>query len=155
MAFADYIRDYFDLFPDADDDPQGLNEFRPTTPIEDIRANNIITDERYGLILIRDGSHRLITSALLGATSIRAFSGVPNGRESLSMKGDSTFLTLRIQFEAAQDDDERDSILHTCFLLANSSSNGSSAISNYWIDHAPNMEVADAGERILARLALS
>lgn len=152
LAFAAFLGDYFADHPDPADDPDKLNEFRPRPQAD--KATRLITSESDGAIEIFDGNHQLVNAAQLGAVSVRAFAGVPNGRESIGMKGDSVFLTLRLQFEKAESSEERVHILETCILLAKSSTDGRQAIQSYWIDHATD-DVASEGKVMLARLAKS
>lgn len=148
FAFAAFLGDYFAAHPDPLDDPQQLHEFRPRPSQV---PTNIITSETNDTIEVFDGNHRLINAAMLGEVSIRAFAGIPNGRESITMKGDSVFLTLRLQFEASQSSVERLHILETCLLLAKTSTDGYEAIESYWVDHGAG-DVAEEGRVMLARL---
>ena len=155
LVFAEYLSDYFGEHPETCDDPQNLNEFRPRTTVEEMRHTRLLTAERSGAIEIVDGAHRLLSTAILGAVSIRAFAAVPNGKESISMKGDSTFLTMRLQYEEARTDEERECILSASLLLARSSTDGAGAIQSYWIDHPRGEEIKTAGRNLIARLKLS
>lgn len=151
-AFAEYLADYFDKYPDAMEDPAGLDEFRPKTDLDQILSAKIITAERGGRIEMVDGIHRLVTSSILGAVSIRAYAATHNGKESLTMKGDSTFLTLRLQYESVSTDEAREHIFATCLLLARASTDGAKAIETYWIDHPMSTDIKDAGKRLLLAL---
>ncbi|MDB5183859.1 MAG: hypothetical protein JWO07_540 [Candidatus Saccharibacteria bacterium] len=150
IAFAAFLGEYFSHHPDLADDPQDLNEFRPRSLAGN--ATSLITSESDGVIEVFDGNHRLTNAALLGAVSVRVFAGIPNGRESISMKGDSVFLTLRLEYEKAESSEERVHILETCLLLAKSSTDGRDAIHSYWVEHALTEEVASEGKVMLARL---
>jgi len=148
LAFAALLGDYFADHPDIDDDPRRLNQFRPKPLIQDTR---LITSELNDEIEIFDGNHRLVSAALLGAESVRAYAGIPNGKESISMKGDSVFLTLRLQYEKAVSPEEREYIIETCILLAKSSTDGYRAIQEYWVNHGSGGVVRE-GNAILSRL---
>lgn len=152
VAFAEYLIDYFNKYPNGSEDPLGLNEFRPKTSLGQILSTNVLASERNGHIEMIDGMHRLIAAAILGATSIRAYVAVPNGSEPLTMKGDSTFLTLRQLYERASSDEGRNHIFQTCLMLAKASTDGAEAIQVYWIDHSKNTMVQETGARLLSAL---
>ena len=151
-AFAKYLVDYFNKYPDPSEDPAGLNEFRPKSDLDQILSAPVLTAERDGRIEMIDGIHRVVTSVILGAISIRAYAAIPNGKESLSMKGDSTFLTLRLLYEQATDDEARNHIFQTCLILARASTDGANAIKTYWSDHARNGTIEEAGKSLLSAL---
>ena len=71
------------------------------------------------------------------------------------MKGDSTFLTMRLQYEEAISDEDREHILNACTLLARSSTDGVEAIQNYWIEHPRSDAIKTAGRNLLTRLEQS
>lgn len=150
IAFAQYLSDYFKEH--ENDDPLDLNEFRARGGLEELLATRLITAQKLDSLEIVDGTHRLIKCAMLGASSVRAYVALPSGQESVAMKGDSTFLTLRLAFEIASSATEQEYLLQACKLLAEDSLDGYEAIKVYWIEHPRDAAIQDAGRRILAML---
>ena len=151
--FADYLHDYFDQYPDANEDPLVLNEFRPRGSEIDPSISTLLTIEREDQMDILDGTHRLIAMAMLGRTSICAFAGIKSNEGRGYMIGDSTFLTMRLQYEAAETDEEREAIVMTTVLLCKASTDGWSAVKEYWIEHPRDDEIKRVGRQILRRLS--
>lgn len=151
--FADYLTDYFDEYPDTAEDPLDLNEFRLRGTDIDPSVSTLLTLESEDRVDILDGTHRLIAMAMLGRTSVRAFAGVNNGETRSTMIGDSTFLTMRLQYESAETDEEREAIVVTTVRMCQLSTDGWSAVKEYWIEHPRNDEIKRVGRQILRRLS--
>lgn len=151
LRFASYLTQYFYEHPD--DDPEDLNEFRPTEGPLDPSLATLLTVERGDAVNILDGTHRLMKQAMLGKKAIEVYAGVPNGQESRHMIGDTTFLTLRHLFESADGATERRNIIKTTVLMARKSIDGYAAVLEYWIEHPRDPAVQQAGQDILDRLS--
>lgn len=148
QKFARYLNTYFTKYPQPNDDPKGLNEFRPRD--HTITHDTLMTLERYGNIEMLDGTHRLIAMAMNGVDSIRCFSAILNGKPRRSRRGDSTFETLQKAY--AHMPNHREAILEVTEALARQSLDGIDAIARYWVAHPRDPELKSAGQTLLDRV---
>lgn len=148
MLFAEYLQRYFAAHPN--DDPEGLDEFRPRAVGDDRRI--LMACEKEGCLKILDGAHRLMSLAMSGETAVTMYIGRHNGQPHRSMLGDSVFLTLKKAYEAADSEDERAAVLQTVKLLMQASADGREAVQLYWVDHIDpsHPDMPAIGKRILA-----
>lgn len=148
QRFAAYLNNYFDQHPQPEDDPQGLNEFRPRSRA--IRHETLFTHEREGRTEMLDGTHRLIALAMAGVKSLRCYSAVLNGKPRRSRRGDSTFATLQKAYTHMPE--HRSAILEVTEALARDSVDGMDAVQTYWIDYPRSPELKQAGQELLNKL---
>jgi len=146
-VFAKYLQAYFAKHPNDNDDPGRLNEFRPkkTTGSYD----RILVFERRGRLYMLDGGHRLVALAMDGIEKVSAYVAAPNDKKNRSMRGDSTFETLRSIYDKARNEQDRTAILATTRILMNRSIDGRDAVKKYWIEHGRKQKVVDAGYTLL------
>ena len=146
IKFRDFLRKYFNEHPG--DDPQKLEQFRPVK--RNVQFPRILLREDEGQILLLDGSNRLINLMLAGEEEIDAFVGRRNGKDEEVRIGDSTFILLKNLYLKG-DEKEKAAVLKVVRQLMDLSSDGKSAIENYWIRHASDEEMKKVGRRILRR----
>lgn len=143
IKFRDHLQRYFIEHPD--DDPLGLDQFRPSD--RTINYPIITVRENEGKILLLDGSNRFIANLLQGEEKVRAYVG-RQVREGKQRIGDSTFwLLLRLWRNASTED--RSAIETVTRLLISQSSDGESAVRSYWVDHATEEELKEVGRKLL------
>lgn len=146
INFRDYLFAYFKKFPNSD--PEGLNQFRPKGIT--IKHPTIILTTKNGKFYLIDGSNRLIAHLLNGNNTINAYVGrkIKDGKIKL---GDSTFWLLRDVFEKG-DKLTKHAVLTIVKELIDASSDGKKAIETYWISHVRNVQVKEAGKKIIKDL---
>jgi|GEM_PF-857562 len=149
FEFSEYLRNYFANHHNEADDPEKLNEFRPSSDIKSLKDAKLIMRENGSLIEMVDGTHRLIAATLLGAHSVRTLVSLPNGQTSKKMIGDSSFNTLRDLYESTDSSKKRKKIIEVTAMLGKNSTDGVEAIQNYWIDHPRSILMKMAGKKVL------
>ncbi|OGM15912.1 hypothetical protein A2V56_04820 [Candidatus Woesebacteria bacterium RBG_19FT_COMBO_42_9] len=144
IKFRDFLKKYFADHPQ--DDPQKLNEFRPSQrPIDYPR---IILREDEANILLLDGSNRLIELMFRQEEEVVAFIGRKNGKKEKFRIGDSTFLLLRNLYEKG-DSQERRAVLKVVKMLLGISLDGRRAVENYWVRHPRDEKLKAVGRSLL------
>ena len=147
LKFRDYLITYFKKFPSSD--PEGLEQFRPKGIV--IKYPTILLIVKDEKLLLLDGSNRLMAHLLNGNSTINAYVGkkVKDGKMKL---GDSTFWLLRHVYEKG-DEKTKQSVLTVIKELVNSSSDGKNAVETYWISHARDEKLKEAGKQILLEVS--
>lgn len=149
IKFRDYLIKYFEKHPS--NDPQKLGEFRPDN--RTVKYPKIILREEDEKILLLDGSARLIKFLLEGQKQVIAFVARKTGQEDMFRVGDSTFLLLRNLY-VNSNPEEKGAILRTVERLMNISTDGYTAVKNYWVDHARDDNLRKIGESLLEKISL-
>jgi hypothetical protein len=142
--FIDYLRAYFAEHPS--DDPELLEQFRPDG--RKVVYPKILLREEEGQILLLDGSNRVVKLMFQEVQQVTAFVGRKNGQDEKVRIGDSTFLMLRNLYQKG-DPKLQKSTLDVVRNLIEISSDGASAVSDYWVRHARDEKLRKIGESLL------
>ena len=142
FAFRDYLRSYFAQHPD--DDPENLNDLRPTN--REIQYPTILLRQHKRQPALLDGSHRLVELMLRGETTITTFVGRGDNNARTRL-GPSIFRTLRLAYEHSGND----AIIATVKDLIGQSTDGSKWVQIYWIDHVQDEKIRQQGRGLLGQ----
>jgi hypothetical protein len=147
LKFRDFLLKYFEKHKN-NDDPKELGRFRPRE--KSIVYSKILIREEEGKLYIIDGMNRFIAQLLGEKKEIVAFIG-RKSRKGKQMIGDSTFLLLRKAYERGNEE-EKKAVLKVVEKLMKMSSDGESAVRNYWVKHIRDKkELKKAGLLLLKR----
>lgn len=147
--FVVFLREYFAAH--ADDDPRGLEMFRPRG--RPIRLEMVLLETEDGRPAMLDGTSRLVEMALAGARSVRGYWAIPNGKPRRGRAGDSAFVQLRdLYLRHEHEPEAAAAILATARLLGDDSVDGRSAVETYWVEHPRDPRIRKVGAALVARL---
>jgi len=144
IKFRNYLKKYFNEHPH--DDPQKLDQFRPTN--RDVFYPKILLRQKEDKILLLDGSNRLISLMLLGNENVAAFIGRKTGKGEKQRVGDSTFLLLRNLYEKGDKGVKR-AVLKVVRTLLQLSSDGEQAVETYWVKHPRDEALRKVGQNLI------
>jgi hypothetical protein len=144
VKFAEYLRAYFEQH--IDDDPEGLNEFRPAGVVGNPVLIVTKSQETYSLV---DGAHRLIVLLLAGQTQIDVFVAEKTKSGQVPLSGASTFFEFLRTYYHSKTEEERSAVLTVLFVLLRISADGEEGLERIWIKGQPP-EIAAAAQEVFA-----
>lgn len=148
IKFKDYLLSYFEGSDESD--PEGLLSYKPSN--KEIVFEKLLMKENDGMILMLDGSHRLVEMLLSDIDEVTAYVGHPDNADAENNPkyriGSSTFIMLTIMFKRGNSE-EREAVLTLIKQLINTSVDGKKAFKKYWIDRQRDEEIKKAGIEIL------
>jgi len=144
--FCDYLKKQFD---DSSANIKNIFEQMKPRPVPRERQLILLRSDKEGELKILDGSHRLISLIMDGASEVDAYIAVLAYKDAKSMLGDAIFLRLRRVWQESKSDAYRQSIEDVVAGLMSSSTDGKQAVQSYWVSMGPTAEVREAGMRLL------
>jgi len=144
--FCDYLKKQFD---GSGANNKNLFEQMKPRPVSKDRRLIILRSDKDGELKMLDGSHRLVSLILDGASEVDAYIAVLAHKDAKSMLGDAIFLRLRRVWQESKSDVYRRSIEDVVTGLISSSTDGKQAVQSYWVSMGPTTEVREAGVRLL------
>ncbi len=146
LKFRDFLLKYFEGH--KNDDPKKLGQLRPKR--EPIIYPRIMIKEEEGKLYIIDGMNRYIAQLLRDKKEITAFIG-RRTRKGKQMFGDSSFLLLRKAYQKGNEE-EKKAVLKIVEKLMKISSDGKSAVQDYWVELVyNNKELREVGLSLLKK----
>lgn len=140
------LRKFIEYIKNHADDPR-FDELKPRAVLTDRQI--ILVREHEGVLKMLDGSHRLLSMVMNGATHVTAYVAVAKHSTLKPMTGDAIFLRLRCFWQSTNDESFKASIEQTVAGMVAETRDGESAVRSYWIAMGSNDEVKAAGRRIL------
>ena len=140
--FAQYLSTYFAKNPT--EDPEVLNEFRPTGAVENPVLIVTKSQDTYSLV---DGAHRLMVLLLSGQTQIDVFVAEKTKSGQVPLSGFSAFFELLRTYYHSKTETEKSAVLTVLFILLRISADAEEGIERIWINGQPP-EIAEAAKEV-------
>jgi hypothetical protein len=142
VKFAQYLGSYFAANPT--DDPEELNEFRPSGEVGNPVLIVTKSQDTYSLV---DGAHRLMVLLLSGQTQIDVFVAEKTKSGQVPLSGVSAFFEFLRSYYHAKTEAEKSAVLTVLFILLRISADAEEGLERIWIKGQPP-EIAAAAQNV-------